>query len=257
MGKNFISILMGVCATFVFAVNADAARQTRDLVFEDEPAVTESVAPVSNPAAPAGDAPATAAAPAGDAAATADKDKISDNKDVQVVALKATIELKRDGQESTVLPSHEFKSGDRVKLVYVPSIDGYAYWMAKGSSGKTSILFPSAQAGSDNKIERNKEYKIPVKGAFKFDDTVGKEELLCIISAERIEELDKLIAESSHGVIPAENSAPVKQIEEENTSKRQTRDLVFEEEESEDVVTKKQVAPKSEPFVTYFVLTHN
>lgn len=224
MGKKTIVFLATLCMSLVLACNAEAARQTRDLVFEEEP----------QPAA----------------ASTVN------TQDTQVVAVKATIELNRDGQISTVVPSHEFKSGDRVKLIYTPSIDGYAYWLAKGSTGKTAILFPSAQAGSDNRIERNKEYTIPARGSFRFDDTVGKEELLCIISAERVPELDKLIAENNQGVIPAESSAPVAQIEEKNTSKRQTRDLVFEEEETEDVVTKTQVAPKSEPFVTYFVLSH-
>lgn len=226
MGKKIVGILMGVCASCVFALNADAARLTRDLVFEED---SVQVA----------------------------EEKVPEIKDAQVVAVRATIELKRDGQVSTVVPSHKFKSGDRVKIIYTSSIDGYAYWLARGSSGKTAILFPSGQAGSDNKIERNREYVIPVKGSFRFDDTVGKEELLCIISADRIEELDDLISGSSQGVISAENSAPVKQIEEDNTSRRQTRDLIFEEEENEEVVTKKQIAPRSEPFVTYFVLTHN
>lgn len=214
-----------LCASFFLALNAEAARQTRDLVFEEEE----------------------------DVPAAAEEAKIPD---AQVVAVKATIELKRDGQVSTVSPSHEFKSGDRVKLVYTPNIDGYAYWMAKGSSGALTVLFPSVQAGVDNKVTRNTEYAVPVKGTFKFDDTPGKEELLCVISPERIPELDKIIAENSKGVIPAENAVQVAEVEQKNTSRRQTRDLVFEEEEEEEISTKTQVAPKGEPFVAYYVLNH-
>lgn len=206
------------------AAQADAARQTRDLVFEEEETTVEAAPAVEN---------------------------------AQVVAVKATIELKRDGQTSTVAPSYEFKSGDRVKLIYTPSVDGYAYWMAKGSSGALTVLYPSVQAGTENKVSRNVEYTIPTKGSFKFDDTPGTEELLCVISPERVPELDKIIAENSKGVIAADNATQVAMVEEKNTSKRQTRDLVFEEEEEEDVNIKKQAAAPGEPFVTLYTLKHN
>ena len=225
MRKKYFLGLAALCAFLFLALNAEAARQTRDLVFEEEE----------------------------DVPAAAEEAKIPD---AQVVAVKATIELKRNGQVSTVSPSHEFKSGDRVKLVYTPNIDGYAYWMAKGSSGALTVLFPSVQAGVDNKVTRNTEYTVPVKETFKFDDTPGKEELLCVISPERIPELDKIIAENSKGVIPAENAVQVAEVEKKNTSRRQTRDLVFEEEEEEEISTKTQVAPRGEPFVAYYVLNH-
>ena len=240
MRKKYFLGLAALCAFLFLALNAEAARQTRDLVFEEEE----------------------------DVPAAAEEVKIPD---AQVVAVKATIELKRNGQVSTVSPSHEFKSGDRVKLVYTPNIDGYAYWMAKGSSGALTVLFPSVQAGVDNKVTRNTEYTVPVKGTFKFDDTPGKEELLCVISPERIPELDKIIAENSKGVIPAENAVQktypgsevvmenavqIAEVEKKNTSRRQTRDLVFEEEEEEEISTKTQVAPRGEPFVAYYVLNH-
>lgn len=226
MSKKYVLALASLCASFILAFHAEAARQTRDLVFEEEedlPAVAEE----------------------------------ANIPDAQVVAVKATIELKRDGKVSTVSPSYEFKSGDRVKLFYTPNIDGYAYWMTKGSSGALTVLFPSVQAGVDNRVTRNTEYTVPIKGSFKFDDTPGKEELLCVISPDRIPELDTIIAKNSHGVIPAESAVQVAQVEEKNSSRRQTRDLVFEEEEEEDVSTKTQVAPKGEPFVAYYVLNHN
>ena len=45
-------------------------------------------------------------------------------------------------------------------------------------------------------------------------------------------------------------------LEEKNTAKRTTRDLVFDDEDEGDVNTKQQVAPKGEPFVAHYVLTH-
>lgn len=224
MGKKFLMGLMSLCMTLCLVLNAEAARQTRDLVFEDEeetPAAEETQ--IENP---------------------------------QVVAVKATIELNRNGEVSTVSPSHEFQSGDKVKLLYTPNIDGYAYWLAKGSSGNITVLFPSVQAGADNTVTRNTEYTIPVKGSFKFDNNPGQEELLCIISPVRIPELDKIIEETSKGQIPAEKAQAVAEVENKNTSKRATRDLVFEDEDEEDVNTKTQVAPQGEPFVAHYILTH-
>ena len=89
-----------------------AARTTRDLVFDDEePAQTQAM----------------------------------ESSGKQTTALKTTMLLKRDGTTSTVLPSHEFKSGDSVKLVFTPNIDGYVYWLAKGSSGNYPYFFPLKQ----------------------------------------------------------------------------------------------------------------
>ena len=197
--------------------DAFAARTTRDLVFEDDEATEQN-----------------------------------DSSDTQTIGVKATVALERDGQASTVSPSHEFKSGDKVKLVFTPSTDGYVYWLAKGSSGNYSMLYPNAKAGMDNSVKRNTEYTVPVKGSFRFDDTPGTEELLCILSTEKLEDLDKAAAEQF-----ANAGKEVAQLEEKQTQKRATRDLVFEEDEEEDVQTKTQQAPKGEPFVTSFVLKHN
>lgn len=223
--KRLLLALVAAGLMIAPAFNAEAARKTRDLVFEEE-----------------------------DSTPVAEK---SDIKDAQVVSVKTTLELTRDGKTTNVLPTHKFKSGDKVKLVYTTNIDGYVYWMAKGSSGTYAILFPSARAGMDNAVKKNTEYNIPVKGAFRFDDTPGKEELLCILSAERVPELEKAVAEAASAEGVESSSSRVNAVKEKNTSKRKTRDLVFEEEDGEDVNTKTQVAPKGEPFVAFYELVHN
>lgn len=214
-------LIVGALLT-VWANDSWAARTTRDLVFEDEePEQTQAL----------------------------------ESSGKQATALKTTMLLKRDGVTNTVLPTHEFQSGDSVKLVFTPNIDGYVYWLAKGSSGAYSVLFPS-KADTDNAIKRNQEYTIPRKGVFRFDDTPGKEELLCILSAERLPDMDKAIAEADAAQISAQSSTQLAKLEEKNTAKRTTRDLVFEDEDEGDVNTKQQVAPKGEPFVAHYVLTH-
>ncbi len=204
-------------------------RTTRDLVFEDED----------------------------DASATT---KTDDKK--QTLALKSTIVLIRDGKTSTVVPSHEFVSGDRIKLVFTPNADGFVYWLTKGSSGNYSVLFPSKNTSEDNSVKRNQEYTIPTKGTFKFDNKPGKEELLCILSTERLPDIDKIIdaATALQNITNNMQANADKKLGAQDSKagdeKRTTRDLVFEDEDEGDVNTKTQSVEKGKPMVTHFVLTH-
>lgn len=212
-------ISLSLALLLAWGGDAFAARTTRDLVFEDDetPSASENAASGS-----------------------------------QTIGVKATVVLERAGQTSTVTPTHEFKSGDKVKLVFTPNTDGYVYWLAKGTSGNYSMLYPNPKSGMDNSVKRNTEYTVPAKGAFRFDDTPGNEELLCILSTEKLDDLDKAASEQF-----ANAGQQVAELEKAQTQKRTTRDLVFEEEEDEDVQTKTQQAPKGEPFVAPFVLKHN
>lgn len=203
--------------------DAFAARTTRDLVFEDDEAEQQQTQPASG-----------------------------EVSGMQSIGVKTTVLLERGGQTSTVAPSHDFVSGDKVKLVFTPSIDGYVYWLSKGSSGNYAVLYPNTRAGMDNQVKRNVEYTVPAKGAFRFDTTAGKEELLCILSTERLTDLDNAVQEQFKN-----STQQVASLEEKHTAKRQTRDLVFEEEEEGDVSTKTQEAPKGEPFVAHYILNHN
>lgn len=196
-------------------------RQTRDLVFEDDAAVTELGS--------------------------------------QKIMVKTTLDLTRDGKTVSVLPTHTFKSGDKVKLRYSTNADGYVYWMAKMSSGQYSLLYPTPQTGTDNFIKKNTEYTIPVKGSFRFDNQPGKESLLMIFSPDRIDEMEKAVAEVAREQNPTlgSSSGGVAGVERSNQNKRQNRDLVFEDEDDDGVNTKSQVGKKGEPFVANYELSHN
>lgn len=212
---GFLALILGL-GSDVFA-----ARTTRDLVFEDDEA--------------------PAASKSG-----------SESADTQKIGIKTTVVLTRDGQTSQVAPSSEFKSGDKVKLAFTPSVDGYVYWLAKGTSGNYSMLYPNPKVGEDNSVKRNEEYIFPVKGSFKFDDTPGNEELLCILSTTRLDDLDKAAAEQFKKA-----GKELAALESANESKRKTRDLVFEEEEEDTINTKMQEGNSSEPFVSSYTLKHN
>lgn len=211
--------LLGISiAAALLAMSANVNAATRDLVFEDE------------------DEPVAEA-----------------DASVEKISVKTTVELVRNGEKSNVSPSTEFQSGDKVKLLFTPNTDGYVYWMAKGTSGDYSMLYPNAKAGMNNEIKRNETYTVPAKGSFKFDYKAGNEEILCIISTERLADLDAAAANQfKDATEQLDNLTAMNQPEEKKKSA--TRDLVFEDEE--EVNTATQTTPKGEPVVIQYILVH-
>lgn len=210
-------------------VAENTRRTTRDLVFEDEEEKQE------RPTVQGTDS----------AAVKGEK-----------IAVKTTVELTRDGGTTTVLPTSDFKSGDKVRLLFSANRDGYVYWLAKGTSGTYQVLFPNEKAGLDNSVSKNKEYTVPTKGAWRFDDKKGTETLVCVLSPAKVVELDKAVTLAAGGQ-KDEASALIAQVVNGHETKRTTRDLVFEEEDEKDVNTKAQVSPGNEPFVATYELMHN
>ena len=173
------------------------------------------------------------------------------------MSLTMSLELQRDGKTDIVPPNSTFKSGDRVKLIYTPSVDGYVYWLARMTSGKYTVLFPTAKTGTDNAVKKGQKYTMPAKGAFRFDDKTGTEVLMCVISPERIKDLDAAVAEADKAGGQVDlNTNKIEAIENMNLNKRQTRDLIFEEEEDEKSLTKTQTAKAGEPMIAVFELVH-
>jgi len=228
MRKRYFGFLTAALLILVMAAPGLAARKTRDLVFDEEDTQAEEA-----------------------------KAKSAGIQDPSVLSVRTTLELTRDGQISTVSPSHEFKSGDRVRLRYTTNADGYVYWLAKMSSGKYNVLFPSPQAGMDNFIRKNTEHTVPVKGSFRFDDKPGTENIMVVFAPNKVPELEQAVAEASGQKGNVNQSATsVAAVEDKNAGKRKTRDLVFEEEDDEAVNTKTQVVPKGDPFVESYALVH-
>lgn len=232
--KNKLSIIMKVFAIYCILLLSSLPSNagTRDLIFEDDSAL-----------------------------AAAKEAKNQNKPDAQILAIKTTIELTRDGKTSNVLPSFEFKSGDKVRFLYTPNIDGYVYWLSEGSSGKYGMLFPNKKSGMNNAVKKNEESTIPSVGSFKFDQTPGKEKILVVLSPFKVKELEDAVQEASKGNDEITTAAPkVSAVAENNSSKQKSRDLVFEEEENKEtsISTKSQASTqKEEPFVSYYELIHN
>ncbi len=208
-------------------VASNTRRSTRDLVFDEDDEVAVPTA-------------------ADSIAATTTGKKIS---------VKATVELTRDGKQSTVLPTENFKSGDKVRLIFTSNTDGYVYWVAKGTSGQYQVLFPGKKVGTDNTVVRNKEYTVPNRGAWRFDDKKGTETVVCLLAPNKIDELENAIKQAEGGD-KAAASATIAALVDKHETERTTRDLVFEEEDNDDVNTKIQTSSGDEPFVGTYELNH-
>jgi hypothetical protein len=226
-------LAFGLTSSFVCAQEAQNTTGTRDLVFEDEE--------LEN---------------------TAEKEETIETPKVQggqSISITTSLELTRDGKTEIVAPNSTFQSGDRVKLVYTPGMDGYIYWMSRMTSGKFTVLFPTAKTGMDNLVKKGGKYTMPVKGAFRFDETTGTEILICMISPESIAVLDAAIAaadKAGQQVDLTRLDQVINTLGEQNLNKRETRDLVFEEEEDETSVTKTQTVKPGDAFVATFELVH-
>ncbi|MDR1872463.1 MAG: DUF4384 domain-containing protein [Deltaproteobacteria bacterium] len=219
-------------AIFSFlALENQSSAATRDLVFEEE---DEEDTKIADSAAKSG------------------------IENPEVISFKTTLDLTtKDGQTNSVPANHEFKSGDKVKLRFTTNVDGYVYWLAKMSSGQYSILFPSSDSGSNNFVKKNVNNVVPMKGSFRFDDTPGTETLLVVFSPERIPELDEAVQEALKKSGKVEDNAyQLASLEDANEQKKATRDLVFEEEEEEEVSVKTQAGSAGEPFISKFELVH-
>ena len=230
-------LLMAALLTPAALPDAQAAEKkagTRDLVFEDEDPEKAKVEPEET------------------------LDKQAEIKDGVKVAVTMSLELQRDGKSDIVPPNSTFISGDRVRLIYSTNTDGYVYWLGKMTSGKYTVLFPTQKTGMDNAVKSGEKYTMPVKGLFRFDDKVGTEVLMCVVSPEKIADLDAAVVAANAGGKDVDlNTAKIAALEEMNLNKRKTRDLVFEEEEDEKTNTKIQTAKKGEPFVAIFELQHD
>jgi hypothetical protein len=88
--------------------------------------------------------------------------------------MEVTLERQEGKTWKTVDPGFVFEQGDRVRFLFQSNFDGYLYVMDYGTSGKHSLLFPSQDAGSENRIAAGKEYRIPATVAwFRIDGPPG------------------------------------------------------------------------------------
>ncbi|MDX2269229.1 MAG: DUF4384 domain-containing protein [Bryobacter sp.] len=98
------------------------------------------------------------------------------------------------GVKKEVPATTEFKSGDAINVRVEVNDFGYLYILARGSSGKWTPLFPSAQmAGGDNRVGPNQPYVMPAGFVFRFDDNPGTERIFVVFSRKPEPDFDTLL----------------------------------------------------------------
>ena len=235
MKRRYI-VSMLVCLMVNCAVPAEAGRIKRDLVFSDE-------------------------SPAGGFSSF--KKSLGSEQKKAVVAVKATIEVNRDGKTSFITPDSifEFEAGDKVRIFYTTNIDCYVYWMSKGTSGQYYMLFPTAKSGLNNFVKKNQENMIPFTGTFIFDQNPGIERIILTMSPEKIPAMESASSNAivKDGRYEATNTEKIGTLLASNDSRRRSRDLIFEvqSDKGTGISTYSQTAvDRKEPFVQNYDLKH-
>lgn len=133
-----------------------------------------------------------------------------------------------------------FHSGDRMRLSVRANSPGFLYIVNKGTSNRWNIMFPSADIdGGNNEVTANRDYLIPSKHRFYFDENPGAERLFIVFCRQPEADLDKLIysltsgspGKSEKSMMLAQNNAPPPvqdSLVERLRGKVLARDLVFE-----------------------------
>lgn len=79
---------------------------------------------------------------------------------------------------------HVFEPGDIIRFRLASRYNGYMYVMDQGTSGKFSTIFPSPDAGNDNRLTSGSSYLVPSSGDgwFQIEGPAGFEVLYFLLS---------------------------------------------------------------------------
>lgn len=159
--------------------------------------------------------------------------------------MKIWVERKIGGKDSffRVVPTTVFKSGDWVRFNFRLNFNGYLVIFYRGSSGETDIIFPQNQT---NNIVPKTNYLIPDKEGLQFDDNVGNEELLFIVSRKPLN--DKLVKQlSATRDFESETEVSVQAVD---------RDLIKPKTEKDEVYVLSNDTRLEKPLVFRMLLRH-
>jgi hypothetical protein len=98
--------------------------------------------------------------------------------------MEIVLEKKTGSTVQAMDVGHVFEKGDVLRFRLRPAFDGYLYVTNLGTSGKSSLLFPRPETGSDNRIDHAREYVVPATadGWFEVSGPAGYETLYFVMS---------------------------------------------------------------------------
>ncbi len=98
--------------------------------------------------------------------------------------MEIVLEKKTGDTVQAMAAGHVFQTGDILRFRLRPAFDGFLYVTDLGTSGRTSLLFPKQETGSDNRIDHTREYVVPATpdGWFEVSGPPGYETLYFVMS---------------------------------------------------------------------------
>lgn len=126
------------------------------------------------------------------------------------LGLRYSVQRMGAGQDPREVPvDSTFRSGDSVGIAVEANEPGYLYVVARGSSGKWQVMFPSAEINAgDNWVEGGHRYTIPPGShVWTFDDRKGTEKLFVVLARQEVADLEALIYDLNQPAKPAPKPA--------------------------------------------------
>lgn len=147
----------------------------------------------------------------------------SHNNTKVTLGLGYTLYLKGTNEEAIrVNPTQEFHSGDAVRLVVEPNIEGYLYVFHTENDGQPTMIFPDARLKrGDNKVQAHVPYEVPASDDpepslrwFVFDQKSATEHLFLVLSRNPLKNVptsEELVSycEKNQGACPLKPSENV------------------------------------------------
>jgi len=97
--------------------------------------------------------------------------------------IKVSVERQETAGWRAVNPATVFAAGDRLRFRVSTSFPGYLYVTDRGTSGSYDLLFPTSDAGSDNRIAASKDYIVPAtQGSFRVSGPEGHDIIYWMLS---------------------------------------------------------------------------
>ncbi len=98
--------------------------------------------------------------------------------------------------EFPLQPGVVLSGGERVRVAFSPSADGFAYVIAKDARGRVSVLFPSEAIKGASRVAARQAYQAPVESAWlTVDPQAGLDTIYVFASYDPLQNLEELVEE--------------------------------------------------------------
>jgi hypothetical protein len=103
-------------------------------------------------------------------------------------------------EEFALVPGAPVKAGDRLRVAFSASADGFAYVVGKDTRGRVWVLFPTEKLKGASRVKAGKTYYAPVDaGWLTVDGDTGLDTLYVFASYDPLQNIEELVEEPETG----------------------------------------------------------